>query len=352
MGLDPEANMAITELAVGASLGDGRYRLRQMLGTGGMASVWLGDDTRLRRQVAIKVLADSLTLDAGYVSRFEREAQVAARLSHPNLVAVFDFAGGPRPYLVMEYVPGGTLADRLRSRSREDWDPETVFRELTSALAHVHAAGIIHRDIKPGNVLIGPDKRTRLTDFGVAKPPDAERLTRTGLVVGTAHYIAPEVMAGADPDERSDLYACGILLSEILREGDPPHLRELADQLARERSADRPASAAELLELLDQPATATAATAIIPSKPSSDAGTKPTAIMARRFRSVGLRPTRAAVGVGAIALVLVVVLIVLIAGGSGGGPTKSPASAQRPAATAALNTQLDYLDRVIAQARR
>src|SRR6516225_12494879 len=104
--------MAVTELAVGASLGeDGRYRLRRVLGTGGMASVWLGDDIRLRRPVAIKVLADSLALDADYVSRFEREALVAARLSHPNLVGVFDFgASGRRPYLVMEYVAGGTLS--------------------------------------------------------------------------------------------------------------------------------------------------------------------------------------------------------------------------------------------------
>lgn len=360
--------MAVTELAAGASLGDGRYRLRQMLGTGGMASVWLGDDTRLRRPVAIKVLADSLALDAGYVSRFEREALVAARLSHPNLVAVFDFAGGPRPYLVMEYVPGGTLADRLQSRTREDWDPETVFRELTSALAHVHAAGIIHRDIKPGNVLIGFDKRTRLTDFGVAKPPDAERLTRTGLVVGTARYIAPEVMAGGNPDERSDLYACGVLLSECLREGDPPHLRALADRLASEQPADRPASATEALELLDRPATAP--TAVIPSKPSAGTGTKPTAIGARTqpsaigartnptaiigrtFQSVGLRPPRAALALGAAALVLVVVLIVLIAGGSGGGQPKPAPTLARPAATARLNTDLDYLDRVIAQARR
>jgi eukaryotic-like serine/threonine-protein kinase len=345
-----EARMAVTELAVGASLGDGRYRLRQMLGTGGMASVWLGDDTRLRRPVAIKVLADSLALDAGYVSRFEREALVAARLSHPNLVAVFDFAGGPRPYLVMEYVPGGTLADRLRLRGREDWDPETVFRELTSALGHVHAAGIIHRDIKPANVLIGPDKRTRLTDFGVAKPPDAERLTRTGLVVGTARYIAPEVMAGRDPDERSDLYACGVLLSECLREGDPPHLRALADRLATEQPADRPASATEVLELLDRPATAP--TAVIASKPSSNTDTKPTAIMARRFRSVGLPRTRAALGVGAVVLALVVLLIVLIAGGSGGGQPKPAPTVARPAATAPLNSDLDYLDRVIAQARR
>jgi serine/threonine protein kinase len=328
--------MAVTELAIGASLGDGRYRLRQMLGTGGMASVWLGDDTRLRRPVAIKVMADSLALDSGYVSRFEREALVAARLSHPNLVGVFDFsAGGPRPYLVMEYVPGGTLADRLRAGRREGWDPEHVLRELMSALAHVHAAGIIHRDIKPGNLLIGPDGRARLTDFGVARPSDAETITRTGLVVGTARYISPEVMRGLQPDERSDLYACGVVLGECLREGGPQHLRALADRLTSEKPADRPASATDVLELLDQPATAP--TAVVASKPAAGTSTKPTLVAGRRFRSLGLRPTRAAVAVGATVLVLVVLLIVLTTGGSGGGRPAPTRSVPSPPASSGLS---------------
>jgi serine/threonine protein kinase len=343
--------MAATELAAGLSLGDGRYRLRQMLGTGGMASVWLGDDTRLRRPVAIKVLADSLALDADYVTRFEREARVAARLSHPNLVNVFDFsAAGSRPYLVMEYVPGGTLVDRLRAGRREDWEPETVFRELMSALAHVHAAGIIHRDVKPGNVLIGRDGRTRLTDFGVARPSDAAPLTRTGLVVGTARYLAPEVMRGSDPDERSDLYACGVLLHECLREGDSPHLRALAERLTSEQPAERPASAAEVLELLDQPATAP--TAVVTPNSASRTRTNPAVRIGRSFRSVGLRSTRSAVAVGAIVLVLLVVSIILTTGGSVGGRVSPSNSVAAPPAGADLNVQLNYLDSVIARARR
>jgi serine/threonine protein kinase len=343
--------MAVTEVAVGASLGGGRYRLRQILGTGGMASVWLADDTRLRRPVAVKVLADSLALDAAYVSRFEREALVAARLSHPNLVNVFDFsAGEPRPYLVMEYVPGGTLADRLRAHHRTDWDPETVFRELMSALAHVHAAGIIHRDIKPANVLIGSDGRARLTDFGVARPSDAEPLTRTGLVVGTARFVPPEVMRGRRPDERSDLYACGVLLHECLRDGGPQHLRPLADRLTSEHPEDRPASATEVLELAERPVTA--ATAVLTSEPASGARTRPTLAMRRRFRTTGLRPTRSAAAIGTIVVVLVVLLIVLATGGSGGGQRAPARSVATPPASAGLSVQLDYLDRVIAQARR
>ena len=343
--------MAATELAAGLSFGDGRYRLRQMLGTGGMATVWLGDDTRLRRPVAIKVLADSLALDTDYVTRFEREARVAARLSHPNLVGVFDFsAAGSRPYLVMEYVPGGTLADRLRAGRRQDWEPETVFRELMSAVAHVHAAGIIHRDVKPGNVLIGRDGRTRLTDFGVARPSDAEPMTRTGLVVGTARYVAPEVMRGRDPDERSDLYACGVLLHGCLRQGDAAHLRALADRLTSEEPAKRPASAAEVLQLLDRPATAP--TAVVAPKPASRTSTKPRLVIGRSLRSVGLRPTRSAVAAAAIVLVLLVVLIVLTTGGSGRGRASSSKSIAAPPASADLNVQLNYLDSVIARARR
>jgi serine/threonine protein kinase len=338
-----EAAVAVTELAAGASLGDGRYRLRQMLGTGGMASVWLGDDLRLRRLVAIKVLADSLALDADYVTRFEREALVAARLSHPNLVSVFDFgAGGPRPYLVMEYVPGGTLSDRIRVRRRDDWDPETVFRELMSALAHVHAAGIIHRDVKPGNVLIGSDGRTRLTDFGVARPSDGEPLTSAGLVVGTARFVAPEILHGRRPDERSDLFASGVLLHDCLRDSGPHRLRWLADRLTAERPEDRPSSATEVLELLDGRNTGT--TAILPGRSTFHAR--------RRFSAVQLRPTRSAVAVGAIALVLVALLIVLVAGGSGGGRARPSPAVAAPAPTAGLNTQLDYLDRIVARARR
>jgi eukaryotic-like serine/threonine-protein kinase len=345
------ARMAVAELAAGVSLGGGRYRLRQMLGTGGMASVWLGDDSRLRRPVAIKVMADSLALDANYVSRFEREALVAARLSHPNLVNVFDFsASESRPYLVMEYVPGGTLADRLRRHDRDDWDPDTVFRELMSALAHVHAAGIIHRDIKPANVLIGRDGRTRLTDFGVARPSNAETITRTGLVVGTARYIAPEVLRGRPPSERSDLYASGVLLDQCLRDGGPEQLRRLADRLTAEHPENRPASATEVLEALEQPVTAS--TAMLGSETVSGARTEPTLATRRRFRAVGLRPTRSAVAVATIVLILVVVLIVLAGGGSGGGRPTTSKTVATPPASAGLNVQLDYLDRVIAQARR
>jgi serine/threonine protein kinase len=304
-----------------------------MLGTGGMASVWLGEDERLGRPVAVKVLADSLALDASYVSRFEREAQIAARLSHPNLVNVFDFsAAPPRPFLAMEYVPGPTLADVLHGRATSEWDPETVLRGLLSALAHVHSAGVIHRDIKPGNVLMGRDGRSRLTDFGIARPSDSERLTNTGLVIGTARYIAPEVMRGHRPDERSDLYACGVLLHDCLRSGGASRLHLLADRLAADDPRKRPASAQEALELLDR--SPTAATAVPPSAPV--------------FRT-GVRMPRTAL-LGSV-LVLIVLLVVVISGG-GGTHRTGPSLSRPPSPSAPLNQQLSYLARAINQAGR
>ena len=326
--------MAGTELLIGTSLGeDGRYHLRRMLGTGGMSSVWLAEDERLGRPVAVKVLSDSLALDAGYVSRFEREARVAARLSHPNLVNVFDFsATPPRPYLAMEYVPGATLADLLHGRARARWDPESIFRQLMTALAYVHAAGIIHRDIKPSNVLVGRDGRARLTDFGIARPSDGKPLTNTGLVMGTARYIAPEVMRGQKPDERSDLYSCGILLCDCLGGGGAGRLHVVAERLTSDNPRRRPASAAEVLELLDR--SPTAPTALVPS--ASGSGTR-------------LRVPVPAVLLTALALL---VLLVVIASGSGSSGHASPAVARPPSAGAPLTQQLSYLDRTIGQARR
>ncbi|MQA76144.1 MAG: protein kinase [Solirubrobacterales bacterium] len=189
-----------------------RYRLERPLGHGGMAAVWLATDERLGRPVAIKVLSDALATDDEYLGRFRREAQVAARLQHPNLVGVYDFDAGLRPYLVMEYVGGGDLASRLDAGDAPD--PERLARELLLALRHMHAAGVLHRDIKPQNVLIDADGRARLTDFGIAKPHDAASLTRTGEVIGTESYIAPELMAGDSASERSDLFALGVVLAD------------------------------------------------------------------------------------------------------------------------------------------
>jgi hypothetical protein len=229
----------------------GRYRLERLLGHGGMAAVWLGHDEVLERPVAVKVLADTIAGDPEFVARFRREARTAAGLSHPNLVGVYDYSEeGERPYLVMQFVPGEDLASLLARGEAVDRDK--LARELLAALAHIHAAGILHRDVKPANVIVEPDGTAKLIDFGIALPRDATALTSTGLVLGTERYAAPEVMEGRPATERSDLYSCGVVLRSC--EGRcSPALRSLIEWLTSPDSGARPASALQALARLERP---------------------------------------------------------------------------------------------------
>jgi len=233
-------------LARGRRLG-GRYVLERPLGHGGMAAVWLANDERLDRPVAVKVLSDTLAGEEGYLKRFAREARTAAGLQDPNLVAVYDFSASERPYLVMEYIEGGDLAERIEAGQCPD--AERLAAELLSALRHIHAAGVLHRDIKPQNVLIDANGHARLTDFGIAQPRDATTLTRAGHVMGTERYIAPEVLCGEPASERSDLYALGVVLSGASANARG-ELKELIDRLRDEDPARRPPSAAAALATL------------------------------------------------------------------------------------------------------
>ena len=231
-------------------LWDGRYRLERRLGAGGMASVWLAHDERLRREVAVKVLSDVLAGDREYIARFEREARVAAGLNHANLVTIFDFAvAGERPYLVMELVSGGTVAERIRDAGFTAAEVERLAVEMLAALEHIHAAGVIHRDLKPANVLIDNHDRFRLTDFGIAQPSDATALTQAGNVVGTMKYMAPEVRAGHRATVRSDLYSLGVLLGDCGGKA-VPSVAPLIAALAHDDPADRPGSAREAAALV------------------------------------------------------------------------------------------------------
>jgi len=231
-----------------------RYRLERTLGRGGMAAVWLGEDEVLERPVAVKVLSDTIAGDPGFVARFRREAQTAAGLSHPNLVGVYDFSEeGERPYLVMQFVPGESLAARLERGA--EVDRERLARELLEAVAHIHAAGILHRDIKPGNIVVEPDGTAKLIDFGIAQPRDATALTKTGLILGTERFAAPEVMEGEAATEQSDLYSCGV----VLRACDGPSspvLDGLIEWLTEADPRARPRSARQALARLqrEQPA--------------------------------------------------------------------------------------------------
>jgi len=228
----------------------GRYRLGRTLGRGGMAAVWLGEDEVLERPVAVKVLSDTIAGDPGFVARFRREAQTAAGLSHPNLVGVYDFSEeGERPYLVMQFVPGENLATRLERGV--EVDRERLARELLEAVAHIHGAGILHRDIKPGNIVVEPDGTAKLIDFGIAQPRDATALTKTGLILGTERFAAPEVMRGEAATEQSDLYSCGV----VLRSCGGPISRELEGLIGWLTEADpgsRPSSARQALTALDR----------------------------------------------------------------------------------------------------
>jgi eukaryotic-like serine/threonine-protein kinase len=217
--MSPEGGTGGAGTEPGAALG-GRYRLERRIASGGMATVWLARDEELDRDVAVKVLSDVLGEDPSYVARFRREARVAAGVSHPNLVRMFDYAGeAERPYIVMEYVGGGTLADRIRAGATDEVDPERLARQLLGALEAIHAAGVVHRDAKPSNVLLDAAGDAHLTDFGIAQPADATPLTGTGQVIGTLKYMAPEVLAGKPATERSDLYALGACCTRRWRAG-------------------------------------------------------------------------------------------------------------------------------------
>ncbi|MDQ3958329.1 MAG: serine/threonine protein kinase, partial [Actinomycetota bacterium] len=198
-----------------------RYVLVEPLGRGGMAEVWLARDERLERRVAIKLMAPNLTGEPEFLVRFFSEAQAVARISHPNVVCVLDFGDFEgRPYLVMEHVPGGTLADL----TGEPLLPERAVELATGAArgaGAAHVAGLVHRDVKPGNVLLDSDGNPKLADFGIASSAVSEKLTATGIAIGSPHYISPEQATGRDVTPASDVYSLGAVLYELLT-GRPP----------------------------------------------------------------------------------------------------------------------------------
>jgi serine/threonine protein kinase len=237
-----------------------------------MAAVWRGHDQQLGREVAVKVISDSLSTEPSYVKRFQREARLAAGVSHPNLVQIHDVGTeDDRPFLVMEYVSGGTLADRLRDdQDRPSIDVERLAGELLGALARIHELGIVHRDIKPANILIGGDGRARLTDFGIAHSADMSSLTRTGTIIGTARYIAPEISRQQPASPQSDLYSLGRVLRETIGDDNPPvRLEHLIDALCQPDPQRRPSSAQEASLLLEaEPTKLMPTMPTVPAEPS------------------------------------------------------------------------------------
>jgi serine/threonine-protein kinase len=224
----------------------GRYSVERTLGRGGMAIVFLAHDGELDRPVALKVLADNLAGDAAVRHRFLREARLAARISHPNVVTVYDAGDeAERPFIVMEYVDGETLADRLARGRLAAADAVDVAVQLCAALEHAHRAGLVHRDVKPQNVLLRADGVAKLADFGIARAAEQTRLTEAGTLLGTASYLAPELAAGGEASPASDLYSLGVLLYESLT-GRLPHEVHSLDELGRKHRDELVVSVREL----------------------------------------------------------------------------------------------------------
>ncbi|OAR25418.1 serine/threonine protein kinase [Streptomyces sp. ERV7] len=210
---------------------DGRYRVEARIAVGGMATVYRAVDTRLDRVLALKVMHPALAADGSFVERFIREAKSVARLAHPNVVGMFDQGtDGAYVYLAMEYVAGCTLRDVLRERGAlQPRAALDILEPVLAALGAAHRAGFVHRDMKPENVLIGDDGRVKVADFGLVRAVDAVTST-TGSVLGTVSYLAPEQIEQGTADTRADVYACGVVLYEMLT-GAKPHSGENAAQI-------------------------------------------------------------------------------------------------------------------------
>jgi serine/threonine protein kinase len=227
----------------------GRYRLERRLGVGGMATVQLAFDTRLERHVAVKLLAEHLAEDSNFVSRFRREALAAARLVHPNIVQVFDFGlddSTHRNFIVMEYVDGQSCAEILREqgplRPNEAVD---ILAQSCRGLDYAHRNGVVHRDVKPGNLMRSAEGMVKLADFGIAKAAEDSDITKVGSVLGTAAYLAPEQARGEAAGPPSDLYALGVVAYQLMAGRLPYEAGSLTD-LARLQESGPPQRLDEL----------------------------------------------------------------------------------------------------------
>jgi eukaryotic-like serine/threonine-protein kinase len=350
------------------TLAAGRYRVESTLGQGGMAAVYLAHDSELDRAVAVKVLAEHLADDDAFRQRFLREARMAAKLSHPNIVHVYDQGEeNGQPFIVMEYVDGPTLSEELKRTG--PLPPARVVDlalQICGGLEHAHASGLVHRDIKPGNLLLREDGTVKIADFGIARAAQATKLTQIGSVLGTAAYLSPEQAAGEPVTAAADIYSLGCVLFELLtgrtpyvfeslpelvvKQRDEPitPIRELRPDVPPELEAavmhclargpeHRPASAAELAQELaagsPEPPTeplpdpsgvrATDVATVPLARAGEEPATLPRTRAPRRQFTLPPRTTWLVFGLVA-ALVLVVLAFALASGDGDGGAEQTP----------------------------
>ena len=342
-----------------------RYRLVRRIAVGGMGSVWEAEDTVLHRRVAVKLLSDSLSADRRFADRFRREAQAAARLSHHNIAGVFDYGEDDgHQFIVMELVQGRPLSDRLADAGRIDPSEAVgITVAIASALEAAHEAGIVHRDVKPGNVMLTRSGEVKVLDFGIAAAAGAP-LTATGARMGTATYLSPEQATGEPPSPASDVYSLGVVLYEMLAgrppfTGDtpvgvaaqhvqrqppplgelaadvPPHVVAACEQALAKDPAARPPSAAAFAALLLSPEGASAATAS-PARPASPGAPtttlvlpplEPTSVLGETGPGPVRRPPRRLTPLVIAAMLVALAALVLglvLTADRGGTPTTPP----------------------------
>src|SRR6202790_3826795 len=226
----------------------GRYELSHLVARGGMAEVYRARDQPLDRPAALKVLFPELSVDRSFVERFRREAQAAANLSHPNIVPVFDWGEDTGTYfIVMEFIDGRPLSSILKTAGPLSAERTAdIGAHVAAALGYAHKHGVIHRDVKPGNVLITDEGQVKVTDFGIARAINTEEsLTQTGAVMGTATYFSPEQAEGIGVDSRSDIYSLGVVLYEMVT-GRPPFLGDPPVAVASKHVRDHPPAPREV----------------------------------------------------------------------------------------------------------
>ncbi|MFL5977882.1 MAG: Stk1 family PASTA domain-containing Ser/Thr kinase [Gaiellaceae bacterium] len=237
--------MAVSDTLIG-SVFDGRYRIERKLGAGGMADVYLAEDQELGRRVAIKILNDRHAADDSFIERFRREAKNAAGLSHPNIVSIYDRGEAEGTYYIaMEYLDGRSLKELIVGRGPAPIKTAIDYaRQTLAAVGFAHKHGIVHRDIKPHNVLVNPEGRLKVTDFGIARS-GASQMTEVGSIIGTAQYLSPEQARGAPVDQTSDLYSVGVVLYEMLT-GQVPFTGETPLEIAMKHLSEVPKPPSEL----------------------------------------------------------------------------------------------------------